>query len=159
MAVPRKTKEKDKGGRPTRYRPEYDEQARKLCMLNLTDKRLADFFGISESTLNLWKLRHPSFRSALFDGKLGSDMDVISALKRRAEGYSHPEVDIRVIEGQIVQTELVKHYPPDTPAAMFWLINRHPDLWKSKREAIDDDDTPVAPVRVVVEVQDARKVE
>lgn len=31
-------------GRPTKYRPEFAEQARKLCLLGATDKELADFF-------------------------------------------------------------------------------------------------------------------
>jgi DNA-binding XRE family transcriptional regulator len=33
-------------------REEYDEQARKLCLLGATDAELADFFGVSEQTLN-----------------------------------------------------------------------------------------------------------
>lgn len=147
-------------GRPSRYRAEFVEQARKLCMLGYTDKRLADFFGVTEMTVNRWKIDHPDFGVAIREGKVGSDMDVVSALKHRALGYSHPEVDIKVVNGEIVKTELVKHYPPDTGALQFWLINRHPDLWKSKRETEGDDEgeAPV-PVKVVVEVKDARKPE
>lgn len=139
----KKAAPKNKGGRPSRYRPEYDEQARKLCMLGYVDKRLADFFGVSEMTINEWKKRHPSFLSALRAGKEGPNMEVASALYQRAVGYSHPEVDIKVVNGTIVQTKLTKHYPPDTAAAALWLTNREPDLWKAKRAEAADGDGPV----------------
>ena len=43
-------------GRPTKYKDEYCEQAYKLCLLGATDKEMADFFQVSLSTLNLWKI-------------------------------------------------------------------------------------------------------
>ena len=52
-------------GRPSDYKPEYDEQVRKICALGADDKKLADFFNVSESTLNLWKLKHPTFSESL----------------------------------------------------------------------------------------------
>jgi hypothetical protein len=30
--------------------------------------------------------------------------------------------------------EVVKHYPPDPTAAIFWLKNRQKDKWRDKRE-------------------------
>ena len=36
--------DKDVGGRPTKYKPEYVEQAAKLCNLGATDKHLCDFY-------------------------------------------------------------------------------------------------------------------
>lgn len=33
-----------KGGRPTKYKEEYTDQAYKLCLLGATDKEMADFF-------------------------------------------------------------------------------------------------------------------
>ncbi|SDY78195.1 hypothetical protein [Nitrosomonas sp. Nm33] len=39
-------------GRPTSYRPEYAEQAYKLCLLGATDKQLAEFFNVVESTIS-----------------------------------------------------------------------------------------------------------
>lgn len=41
---------KSKGGRPTRYKAEYAQQAYKLCLLGATDKELADFFHVSGQT-------------------------------------------------------------------------------------------------------------
>ncbi|MFJ7312533.1 terminase [Pseudomonas sp. NPDC098747] len=120
------------GGRPTKYRAEFAEQARKLCLLGATDEELADFFGVAISTINKWKLDHSEFSESIKKGKLVADSEVASKLFHRATGYDHPEVDIRVIDNHIVQTKLVRYYPPDTAAAIFWLKNRQKDKWRDK---------------------------
>ena len=61
-----------------------------------------------------------------------------------------------MVNGQIVITPTIKHYPPDTTAGIFWLKNRQRDKWRDKPEADDPDDLPVTPVKVVVQVKDAR---
>jgi hypothetical protein len=121
-------------GRPTSFRDEYADQAYKLCLLGATDAKLADFFGVSESTLNLWKQAHPKFSESMAQGKDQADAEIAQALFHRAKGYSHPEVDIKVVASNIVQTPLTKHYPPDTQAASLWLRNRQPKLWRDKQD-------------------------
>lgn len=44
---------------------EYANQALKLCLLGATDKELADFFSVSEQTLNKWKKDYPEFLESL----------------------------------------------------------------------------------------------
>lgn len=51
--------------RPTKYQEAYAEQARKLCLLGYTDAELADFFEVSESTINKWKLDYPEFSESI----------------------------------------------------------------------------------------------
>lgn len=143
-------------GRPSRYKPEYAEQALKLCMLGLIDKEMAAFFGVSEQTLNTWKKRHPEFLESLKGGKTLADAGVAAKLFHRACGYEHPEVHISNYQGQITVTDIIKHYPPDTTAAIFWLKNRQRGLWRDKPEAEDDEDAVAMPVKVVVQVKDAR---
>jgi len=123
---------KSKGGRPSLYIDEYAEQARKLCLLGATDKELADFFGVVEDTINEWKKVYPEFSLSIRTGKDIADAEVADKLYQRALGYSHPEVDIRVVAGEIVQTPIVRHYPPDTPAGIHWLNNRQKQKWRSK---------------------------
>ncbi|MBL3206262.1 terminase, partial [Klebsiella pneumoniae] len=41
-------------GRPSKYKPEFAEQAKKLAVLGATDAQMADFFEVSVSTINLW---------------------------------------------------------------------------------------------------------
>lgn len=121
-------------GRPTDYDEKYNDQAYKLCLLGYTDKELAKFFDVSESTINLWKLEHEQFSESIKKGKENADAEVAERLFQRAKGYEHPDVDIKVIKGKIVKTELIKHYPPDTAAAMIWLKNRQKKKWRDKQE-------------------------
>lgn len=124
---------KKAGGRPSLYREEYPEQAKKLCRLGATDKELADFFGVAESTLNAWKTEHPEFLESLKEGKAAADAEVADRLFKRACGYSHTDTKFATFEGRITdREEYEKHYPPDTIACIFWLKNRRPDLWRDK---------------------------
>lgn len=121
-------------GRPSDYKEEYAEQARKLCLLGFTDAELGEFFGVSEVTINAWKSKHPEFLKSIKSGKDQADADVADRLYRRAMGYEHPEVDIRVVAGEIVQTPITKVYAPDPTAAIFWLKNRQRGKWRDKVE-------------------------
>lgn len=121
-------------GRPSSYKAEYADQARKLCLLGAIDKELADFFEVSEATINRWKKEQVKFCESLKKGKLLADANIADKLYNRAFGYIAPETDIRVIEGSIVKTKIEKHYPPDTTAAIFWLKNRQRDKWRDKQD-------------------------
>ncbi|MGL5280362.1 MAG: helix-turn-helix domain-containing protein [Plesiomonas shigelloides] len=126
--------DKKKLGAPTKYREEYDEQARKLCLLGATDKDIADFFDVTEQTINNWKKEFPSFFESLKRGKIIADASVAEKLFHRAIGYSHPEVKIATADGKITDSqEFQKHYAPDPVAAIFWLKNRQPDKWRDKQ--------------------------
>ncbi|MGF6211785.1 helix-turn-helix domain-containing protein [Comamonas odontotermitis] len=121
-------------GRPTAYREEYSDWALKLAKLGATDKDLAEAFEVTEQTVNTWKKVHPDFFESIKKGKTRADAEVASKLFHRATGYEHPENDIKSVNGEIVITPTIKHYPPDTTAAIFWLKNRRPDLWRDKFE-------------------------
>ncbi|AOF18139.1 terminase [Yersinia enterocolitica] len=118
--------------RPTKYQKAYAEQARKLCLLGYTDKELADFFEVNEATINRWKKDHKEFCESIKKGKDISDGNVVDSLYQRAMGFVAPDIDIRVIDDKIVKTEITKHYPPDTAAAIFWLKNRQKKTWRDK---------------------------
>lgn len=119
-------------GRPSSYKPEFAKQAEKLCALGATDVELADFFDVEVRTIYRWKSEHDTFCQALKVGKDVADERVARSLYARANGYEHDEVDIRVVSGEIVQTPIRKHYPPDTTAAIFWLKNRRKEEWRDK---------------------------
>jgi len=125
------------GGRPPKYDPERTPvQAEKICrQFGADDQALAEYFEVDVSTISRWKNEHPEFKEALRRGKDAFDTErVEQALLHRAIGYSHPEDDIRVVNGEVVITPTVRHYPPDTAAAIFWLKNRQRDRWRDKIE-------------------------
>jgi cell fate (sporulation/competence/biofilm development) regulator YmcA (YheA/YmcA/DUF963 family) len=136
-------------GRPTDYRVEYCEQVVKLCKLGAIDTELADFFEVTEQTINNWKNDYPEFFEAIKRGKMLADAEVAEKLFQRATGYNHPEVEIKVIDGEIVEVPLTKHYAPDTMAIMYWLNNRQRKYWKQKTETgfTDNDGNDVIPVQ------------
>ena len=119
--------------RPSKYKPEFAEQARKLCFLGATDRELADFFKVSQRTLNLWKVEYPEFLQSLKLGKEAADERVVSSLYNRALGYSHNAIKIHVSkDGDVTKVPYVEHVPPDVTACIFWLKNRDQANWRDK---------------------------
>lgn len=134
-------------GRPTDYKEEYNEKAYKLCLLHATDKELADFFEVSESTLNLWKTKHPDFSESIKKGKIIADANIAESLYQTGNGYERDEVELKVVslgqgQGSEVQEIPVKrYYPPNPTAAIFWLKNRQSAKWRDKQEIEVTDNT------------------
>lgn len=118
--------------RPEKWRDEYASMAKKACQLGATDQDLAEMFSVSLRTISYWRSSKPEFSEALHLGKEVADKRVEQALYNRALGYSHEDTDIRVVDGAIMETPMIKHYPPDTTAAIFWLKNRKPAEWRDK---------------------------
>jgi hypothetical protein len=137
----------NKSGRPTKYRKPYAAQARKLCLLGATDIQLAEFFEVSESTISLWKVKHPEFSEAVKGAKMLADAEVATALFKRATGFKIKETTFEKIVGEQsepITTDLfkkkvvIKTVVPDTGAAMNWLTNRQKELWRNKQDITTD---------------------
>ena len=124
-----------KSGRPSKYKAEYTKIAQKMCELGATVPDLAFAFGVAESSVKLWAVKHKTFSDALRIGRDPADDKVERAVYERAVGYSHPDIDIRVVDGCIVETPITKHYPPDMKAAWGWLFNRRSDKWHPNPES------------------------
>lgn len=161
-------------GRPTDYRPEYCEQVEKLCKLGATDKEIADFFDVAESTINLWKIDHPEFSESIKNGKIKADAEVANALHKRALGYKYDEVTYEKIgpgedqmevgeegieavkQDQYKKKVVTKEIPPDVAAQNIWLKNRRGRVsegaqkWADKQEHgfTDGEGNDVAPVQI-----------
>lgn len=145
VAPPRDVK-KQKAG----IKPKYtDEMIAELCptitkfmQLGATDKELASFLNLrSINALVRYRKRYPALDEAIIAGKLYSDANVAGSLYRRAIGYDFEEVEEEVSSGSngIPITKVkkrMKHIPGDTSAAIFWLTNRHKNVWKRAQEVI-----------------------
>ena len=132
---PADKKKANPGGRPTAYKEEFAEQAYKLCLTGFTDAQLADFFGVTEKTLNNWKQSQEGFLQSIKRGKDSADAEIAQSLFHRAKGYSHKDTKFATHEGKITdEKEYTKHYAPDTTAGIFWLKNRQKDAWRDKQD-------------------------
>jgi hypothetical protein len=129
-----------KSGRYDTFNREYCDLARNYCLLGAIDQDLANFFGVCIATIQNWKLRHPEFVKAIREGKEVADAKVAESLFHRACGYEHPDTHFSVVsDGQgegshVEKEEIIKHYPPDSTACIFWLKNRKPDRWTDKKD-------------------------
>jgi hypothetical protein len=121
-------------GRPTKYKPEYAEQAYKLCLLGATDAELANFFEVEESTINEWKLHFLEFSESIKNGKVKADAEVANSLYKRATGYKVDGVKVFQFQGEPVVVPVVEEISPDTGACMAWLKNRQKAKWRDKQE-------------------------
>jgi hypothetical protein len=130
-------------GRPTLYRHSFNEQVYKLCLAGFTDKKLADFFGISESTLNTWKIKHPEFLESMKSGKEIADAEVAASMYARAIGYTYDAVHVAVFMGEAIITPIEKHVPPDVAAQRMWLKNRQG--WRDNPEPVEEIDSSSFP--------------
>ena len=115
-------------GRPTTYRPEYAEQARKLCRNGATDREIADILGVCVRTFYRWRAEYDAFAEALTAGKEFADDRVERALYQRACGYDYDDVKIFHPSGakEPVIVPVTVHVPADVGAAKQWLATRRP---------------------------------
>lgn len=106
--------ERDLGGRPTLFRPDYVRIGFNLALLGATEKQMASSFGVSIDTLHEWKSRHPQFSEAIRTGKSQADSTVSRSLWNMANGFWAPDGN---------------YYPPQLGAAKHWLAVRQPQKW------------------------------
>lgn len=135
--------------RPTDYKSSFNKQAEKLCRLGATDKELAEFFEIVESTINEWKIKYPKFSESIKKGKVLADIKVADSLYKRANGYKYNEVTFEKVGDKDTLLEdgdetikvdsfkkkiVTKEIAPDVTAQIFWLKNRQKKKWRDKIE-------------------------
>lgn len=123
-------------GRPSEYRDEFAEQAKKLAQLGATDQEIADFFEIDVRTVYRWKHDHDEFCQALKAGKEIADDRVERSLYQKAIGYEQDEVKIFMpadADGPVYAPYRAK-IAPDTTAAIFWLKNRRSQQWRDSKD-------------------------
>lgn len=143
-------------GRPTKYQEAYAASAEKLCKLGATDLEIAEFFDVDVRTLYRWKALHAEFCQSLKAGKAEADERVERSLFNRAVGYTYDAVKIFMPAGrdEPVYAPYQEHVPPETTAAIFWLKNRRPDLWRDvhrqEHSGPDGGPVPITAIRRVI---------
>lgn len=121
-------------GRPSKYKPEFVEIARKLCEAGAIDVEIARHFQVSVATLSTWKLKYPEFLAAIRVSKEVANTNVEDSLYRAAMGYWQTEVELKLVGGELKEIPVERYYPPNTTAMIFWLKNRKSNSWSDKQE-------------------------
>lgn len=120
------------GGRPTKFKPEFIQQARVACAeLEATDQELANLFGVDRDTIDAWKNTYPEFSDTIKRAKDTADRKVELSLHKRALGYEK-KVQRMTKWGDLVETK--EEIPPDPVSCIFWLKNRRSQQWRDKQE-------------------------
>lgn len=123
-----------KRGPKSQFNEKVRETFLRLTKEGKTLAEVAEIVGVTSRTLTNWMGQHQELLLAVRESRHMADEMVEASLYQRALGYSHPETKMFCYEGCVVSEDTVKHYPPDTQAAMFWLRNRQPERWKEKTE-------------------------
>lgn len=146
-------------GAPTKYKPEYCKQVRKLCLLGADDQEIADFFEVSLATINNWKLQFPEFLESIRSGKEVADMNVADSLYNRAVGFDYEEVKEEEGEsdtgGSFRKVTVTKKKAlGDVRAQQMWLLNRQRKRWVDKQHVDHTTDgekiTTNQPLQVII---------
>ena len=128
------------------WKKEYVRHVFFFSLLGATDLQIAQVFGVSPKTIELWKRTKPEFMHSMKQGKMIADGQVVHSLYLAAIGYSHNDeviipnkVKIYGENGKvkkeytkIIRVKTVKNYPPNVTAAVKWLQARQPDVWGKK---------------------------
>lgn len=123
--------------RPTKYKPEYAEQAKNLCKLGATDVEVADALKVDVATVYRWQNKYPGFCEALKVGKETANERAKRALYHRAIGYSHEAVKVMQYKGKPVIVPYIERFPPDPASLNLWLKNRCPDEFRDRQESVN----------------------
>ena len=121
-------------GRPTLYKPEYADLARKFCMLGATNDDLARCFEVSRRTIDHWIETIEEFAAGVRQGRDLADANVIQTLYSRAMGFTKELKRYVLHRGELREVPVTLYYPPETQACMFWLRNRRHRHWLEKRK-------------------------
>lgn len=135
----------------------YDEDAALVVLRDhvgtATNRELADALGVSGSTLVKWMTQYPTLKAAVLEAKARVDDQIVSALARRAQGFSVPYEEISDGPKGMTTKTGETYIPPDTGAAKFWLTNRRREEW-TERRVVEVDSSLQAALQSAAEILD-----
>lgn len=103
------------------------------ALLGASNAEIADLIGIHINTFDAWAREYPSFALAIRRGREDAVVRVVKSAHRAANGYSHPETKLNVVDGKLEKTVVTKHYPPNVAAIGLILTNRASAHWKDTK--------------------------
>jgi hypothetical protein len=139
-----KVKRKSNAGAKSKYDPSLAEIAEGYARRGLSDADIAKNLGISLETYYSYQKKYIEFFEAIKRGKRPANIIVENALFKRCIGFEfvEPSTETYVDEKgkkHVKKKTTTKYIIPDINAIRFWLINREPDLWKTIRDELEND--------------------
>jgi DNA-binding XRE family transcriptional regulator len=141
---PENVKRKSNAGAKSKYDPSLAEIAEGYARRGLSDADIAKNIGISLETYYSYQKKYIEFFEAIKRGKRPANIIVENALFKRCIGFEfvEPSTETYVDEKgkkHVKKKTTTKYIIPDINAIRFWLINREPDLWKTIRDELEND--------------------
>jgi hypothetical protein len=127
---PQVKKEKTKTGPKPKFQTEDGiiDLIYRLGLLGLGNREIAQALDIHLKTFEYWLKTYKEVWEVVRAARVESSGRVANALFKKAIGYSHPDTQVFLYRGEPIIVPTIKHYPPDTGAACFWLKNKTRDL-------------------------------
>lgn len=128
---------KKKNGRKTLFKQSMVEQTRDLILMGYTHDKIAEFFGVSRTSIYQWKSMYKDFENVLNINRDDYDSKVVRSLFEIATGYDYVEKKKETEQSEfdggkpkVKITKTKKHIPPNVGAIKVWLYNRRPGEFK-----------------------------
>lgn len=145
------TTKKHPGGRPSKRNLIDLKKLFVLVKKGFTNEELGEFFGVDRKTIDNYIAKDPEFFRTVKEAREIADSEIEKSLYEAAKGYACKETKVSFDKfGAVSEHTVVRNYPPDTVAAMFWLANRQRTKWQhiSKIEHSGPDGGPLIIERV-----------
>lgn len=124
----RERREKIRDRREDVFLPDKEHLVRMIAMKGATDDEIAEAFGVDKERFQRWRRIYPSMNTALEQGRLQVDADVVYSAYKSAVGYTYEE-EQATQKGGVVTVE--RYAKADPSSIQYWLNNRQPLNWRS----------------------------
>lgn len=118
-------------GRPTGYRAELADIARKAFANGSTAEEVARTLEIDSATFYRWRSKYEDFAEACVTGKRLADEHVVISFHQRACGYEYTaeRIFMTAHTPEPITGRYKRHVLADWRAALHWLRVRRPEEW------------------------------
>ena len=126
-------------GRPNKYRENIEPRLSEVSKLALTmtEKQMAQYFGVGYSSWCEYKTKYSEFSEAIKKGREDLVYELKSTLIRKAKGFNYTEKKTIKEDGKVVrEEEYLKASLPDVAALNLLLKNYDRDNWANDPQAL-----------------------
>jgi hypothetical protein len=134
---PTKAIETDNNGRPYKYETHVLPRLKEIYKWlkeGMTEYSIAEQLGIHRHSLMKYKEEEKDLIDIFTRARTERNCLVMHKMYEKAVGYEHKDLFIAQYQGEIVEKEINKYYPPDVNAADLYLRNNSEDYKGAKSE-------------------------